>query len=78
MSTETEGSLTRPAPTGIGGLLRNIGPGVVVSRTVVGSREPLVSTRMGGDVGFVVLRGGTRSEERRVGEEGRSLWAPEH
>ena len=57
MSTETEGSLTRPAPTGIGGLLRNIGPGVVVSGSVVGSGELLVTTRMGADVGFVFLWG---------------------
>ena len=41
----------REAPTGIGGLLRNIGPGVVVSGSVVGSGELLVTTRMGADVG---------------------------
>ena len=46
----------RPAPKGIGGLLRNIGPGVVVSGSVVGSGE-LVTTRMGADVGFVFLWG---------------------
>jgi Mn2+/Fe2+ NRAMP family transporter len=57
MSTQTEESLTRPAPTGIGGLLRNIGPGVVVSGSVVGSGELLVTTRMGADVGFVFLWG---------------------
>ena len=57
MSTETEGNGTRPAPTGIGGLLRNIGPGVVVSGSVVGSGELLVTTRMGADVGFVFLWG---------------------
>ncbi len=47
----------RPAPKGIGGLLRNIGPGVVVSGSVVGSGELLVTTRMGADVGFVFLWG---------------------
>ena len=57
MSTETEGSHTRPAPTGIGGLLRNIGPGVVVSGSVVGSGELLVTTHMGAEVGFVFLWG---------------------
>jgi manganese transport protein len=57
MSAQMEGSLTRPAPTGIGGLLRNIGPGVVVSGSVVGSGELLVTTRMGADVGFVFLWG---------------------
>ena len=45
------------APRGIGGLLRNIGPGVVVSGSVVGSGELLVTTRMGAEVGFVFLWG---------------------
>ena len=57
MSSQMDGSTTRPAPTGIGGLLRNIGPGVVVSGSVVGSGELLVTTRMGADVGFVFLWG---------------------
>jgi Mn2+/Fe2+ NRAMP family transporter len=47
----------RAAPKGFGGLLRNIGPGVVVSGSVVGSGELLVTTRMGADVGFVFLWG---------------------
>ena len=47
----------REAPTGLSGLLRNIGPGVVVSGSVVGSGELLVTTRMGADVGFVFLWG---------------------
>ena len=49
--------VVREAPTGLGGLLRNIGPGVVVSGSVVGSGELLVTTRMGADVGFVFLWG---------------------
>lgn len=57
MSAQKQGSSTRLAPTGIGGLLRNIGPGVVVSGSVVGSGELLVTTRMGADVGFVFLWG---------------------
>lgn len=48
---------TRPAPTRLSGLLRNIGPGVVVSGSVVGSGELLVTTRMGAEVGFVFLWG---------------------
>ncbi|MBT3345939.1 MAG: Nramp family divalent metal transporter [Gemmatimonadetes bacterium] len=48
---------TREAPTGFTGLLRNIGPGVVVSGSVVGSGELLVTTRMGAEVGFVFLWG---------------------
>jgi Mn2+/Fe2+ NRAMP family transporter len=47
----------RQAPTGLGGLLRNIGPGVVVSGSVVGSGELLVTTRMGAEVGFVFFWG---------------------
>jgi manganese transport protein len=49
--------VVREAPTGLSGLLRNIGPGVVVSGSVVGSGELLVTTRMGADVGFVFLWG---------------------
>ena len=37
----------------MGGLLRNIGPGIVVSGSVVGSGELLVTTTMGAKVGFV-------------------------
>ena len=44
-------------PTGLGGLLRNIGPGVVLSGSVVGSGELLVTTRMGAEVGFIFLWG---------------------
>ena len=47
----------REAPTGARGLLRNIGPGVIVSGSVVGSGELLVTTRMGAEVGFVFLWG---------------------
>ena len=38
-------------------MLRNIGPGIVVSGSVVGSGELLVTTRMGAEVGFVFLWG---------------------
>ena len=50
-------SAERPPPRGLWGLLRNIGPGVVVSGSVVGSGELLVTTRMGAEVGFVFLWG---------------------
>jgi len=49
--------VTQPAPIGFVNLLRNIGPGVVVSGSVVGSGELLVTTRMGAEVGFVFLWG---------------------
>ena len=38
-------------------MLRNIGPGVVVSGSVVGSGELLVTTRMGAEAGYVFLWG---------------------
>ena len=47
----------REAPKGLGGALRNIGPGIVVSGSIVGSGELLVTTRMGAEVGFVFLWG---------------------
>lgn len=56
MAKEQEQNI-REAPRGCGGLLRNIGPGVVVSGSVVGSGELLVTTRMGAEVGFVFLWG---------------------
>lgn len=56
MSSDTADG-TRPAPTQFGGLLRNIGPGVIVSGSVVGSGELLVTTRMGAEVGFLFLWG---------------------
>lgn len=56
MQTGEKHEICEP-PKGPGGLLRNIGPGVVVSGSVVGSGELLVTTRMGADVGFVFLWG---------------------
>ena len=53
----TEKRGVRPAPAGASGLLRNIGPGVVVSGSVVGSGELLVTTRMGAEAGYVFLWG---------------------
>ena len=54
---ETEQRGIRAAPQRASGLLRNIGPGVIVSGSVVGSGELLVTTRMGAEVGFVFLWG---------------------
>lgn len=51
------GNDRRPSPRGLKGLLSNIGPGVVVSGSVVGSGELLVTTRMGAEVGYVFLWG---------------------
>jgi Mn2+/Fe2+ NRAMP family transporter len=56
MQTEEKHGI-REAPKGLGGLLRNIGPGVVLSGSVVGPGELLVTTRMGAEVGIVFLWG---------------------
>lgn len=47
----------REAPAGLIGALRNIGPGIVVSGSIVGSGELLVTPRLGAEVGFVFLWG---------------------
>src|SRR2546430_6791104 len=40
------------------------------------SREPVVAN--GGSFAQARTKDGTRSEERRVGKEGRSRWSPDH
>ena len=47
----------REPPRTFWGTLRNIGPGIIVSGSVVGSGELLVTTRMGALVGFIFLWG---------------------
>jgi Mn2+/Fe2+ NRAMP family transporter len=45
----------REPPRTLGGLLRNIGPGVVVAGSVVGAGELLVAPRVGAELGFELL-----------------------
>ncbi|MFC4312437.1 Nramp family divalent metal transporter [Steroidobacter flavus] len=52
---ETHG--VREPPRTLGGLLRNVGPGVVVAGSVVGAGELLVTPRVGAQVGFIFLWG---------------------
>lgn len=47
----------REPPRTLLGLLRNVGPGVVVAGSVVGAGELLVTPRVGAQVGFVFLWG---------------------
>ena len=46
---------TLAAPTSLGGRLRNLGPGIVVSGSIVGSGEILLTAGLGAAVGFVLL-----------------------
>jgi Mn2+/Fe2+ NRAMP family transporter len=43
------------APRGWRGILKQLGPGLIVSANIVGSGELIVTTKLGADVGFVLL-----------------------
>ncbi len=45
----------RTAPTTPGAILRQIGPGLIITAAIVGSGELIVTTKLGADVGFVLL-----------------------
>jgi Mn2+/Fe2+ NRAMP family transporter len=42
-------------PHSLGGVLRHLGPGLVVSASIVGSGELIVTTKVGAEVGFTLL-----------------------
>ncbi len=42
-------------PEGLGGTLRRIGPGIIITGSIVGSGELIVTTRLGAEVGFTLL-----------------------
>ncbi|MEM9378725.1 MAG: Nramp family divalent metal transporter [Planctomycetota bacterium] len=42
-------------PTTLGGRLREIGPGIIISGAIVGSGELIVTTKLGAETGFVLL-----------------------
>jgi len=46
---------TRSAPRSLRGILREIGPGLIISANIVGSGELIVTTKLGADVGFALL-----------------------
>lgn len=48
-------SLVKPAPRDLVGTLRQLGPGLIISATIVGSGELIVTTRLGSEVGFTLL-----------------------
>lgn len=43
------------APTTFRGILKQLGPGLIVSANIVGSGELIVTTKLGADVGFILL-----------------------
>lgn len=45
----------RPAPTEWGGVLRQLGPGLIISAVIVGSGELIVTPKLGAAVGFQLL-----------------------
>ncbi|MBI4325870.1 MAG: Nramp family divalent metal transporter [Chloroflexi bacterium] len=48
-------SLPKPAPADLLGTLRHLGPGLIVTASIVGSGELIVTPKLGADVGFHLL-----------------------
>ena len=48
-------SQIQDAPTDFKGILKQLGPGLIVSANIVGSGELIVTTMLGADVGFILL-----------------------
>ncbi len=46
---------TRPAPTDLTGILKQLGPGLIISAVIVGSGELIVTPKLGAAVGFQLL-----------------------
>ena len=46
---------TRPAPTNLPGILKQLGPGLIISAVIVGSGELIVTPKLGAAVGFQLL-----------------------
>jgi hypothetical protein len=42
-------------PTGLGNILKKIGPGIVLSASIVGSGELIATTTLGAEVGYTVM-----------------------
>jgi manganese transport protein len=45
----------QPAPTSLGGLLRQLGPGLIITSIIVGSGELIVTPKLGAEIGFRLL-----------------------
>ncbi len=51
----TPSSPTATAPTHLGGILRQLGPGLIITATIVGSGELIVTPKLGASAGFTLL-----------------------
>ena len=46
---------TLAPPTTLRGRLRHIGPGIIISASIVGSGELIITTKLGAEAGFILL-----------------------
>jgi Mn2+/Fe2+ NRAMP family transporter len=54
LSAMTDAAI-RSAPTGVWGILKAIGPGLILTANIVGTGELIATTRLGSQVGFTLL-----------------------
>lgn len=54
MTTDLDSAI-RPAPTTAWGILKAIGPGLILTANIVGTGELIATTRLGSQVGFLLL-----------------------
>ena len=54
-SSQDAASLTEPPPTTIGGIIRRLGPGLIIAGSIVGSGELIATTKTGAEAGFWLL-----------------------
>jgi len=54
-SSTSEPSMVEAPPTTLGGILRRIGPGLIVAGSIVGSGELIATTKTGAEAGFYLL-----------------------
>jgi Mn2+/Fe2+ NRAMP family transporter len=55
MTPVPDPSPVRDAPTSLGGILKQLGPGLIISASIVGSGELIVTTKTGAENGFTLL-----------------------
>lgn len=53
--SDTQATEQRTPPSTLLGTLRHIGPGLIIAAAIVGSGELIVTTKLGGDVGYTLL-----------------------
>jgi Mn2+/Fe2+ NRAMP family transporter len=53
--TDTAAAAVRPAPESLWGILKAIGPGLILTANIVGTGELIATTRLGAEVGFTLL-----------------------